>query len=71
MLTDADSEKISRGIAEDLEGNVMAERIGRCPSMVSRDIARDGGEPVIGPWSPAGWPRSTVADPRPTQGPST
>ncbi|MGH3899039.1 MAG: transposase [Pseudonocardiaceae bacterium] len=43
MLTEADREKISRGIAEELEGKVIAERIGRCPSVVSRDIARHGG----------------------------
>ncbi len=43
MLTDADREEISRGIAERLEGGVIAERIGRDPSVVSRDIARHGG----------------------------
>src|SRR5437588_719301 len=32
MLTDADREEISRGIAENLEGKVIAARIGRCPS---------------------------------------
>ena len=43
MLTEADREEISRGIAEDLEGKVIAARIGRCPSVVSREIARHGG----------------------------
>jgi transposase, IS30 family len=43
MLTEADREEISRGIAEDLEGTVIAERIGRSPSVVSREIARHGG----------------------------
>jgi IS30 family transposase len=43
MLTEADREEISRGIAEDLEGRVIAERIGRCPSVVSREITRHGG----------------------------
>ena len=43
MLTDADREEISRGIAENLEGKVIAARIGRCPSVVSREIARHGG----------------------------
>lgn len=43
MLTEADREEISRGIAEDLEGKVIAERIGRSPSAVSREITRHGG----------------------------
>jgi IS30 family transposase len=43
MLTEADREEISRGIAEDLEGKVIAARIGRCPSVVSREITRPGG----------------------------
>ena len=40
MLTDADREEISRGNAE---GRVIAERIGRDPSVVSREVARHGG----------------------------
>ncbi len=43
MLTEADREVISRGIAEDAQGRVIAERIGRDPGVVSRDIARHGG----------------------------
>ena len=43
MLTEADREEISRGIAEDLEGKVIAARIGRCPSVVCREISRHGG----------------------------
>jgi len=43
MLTETDREEISRGIAEQLEGWVIAERIGRDPSVVCRDIARHGG----------------------------
>ena len=43
MLTEADREEISRGIAEELEGTVIAARIRRCPSVVSREIARHGG----------------------------
>ncbi|MGH3927447.1 MAG: helix-turn-helix domain-containing protein, partial [Pseudonocardiaceae bacterium] len=43
MLTDPDREEISRGIAQDLEGKVIAARIGRCPSVVCREIARHGG----------------------------
>jgi len=34
---------MSLGIAEGVQGKVIAERIGRCPSMVSREIARHGG----------------------------
>lgn len=43
MLTDADREEISRGIAENLEGKLIAARIGRCPSVVCREITRHGG----------------------------
>jgi transposase, IS30 family len=43
MLTEVDREGISRGIAENLEGTAIAERIGRSPSVVSREIARHGG----------------------------
>ena len=43
MLGAADREEISRGIAEGVEGVVIAARIGRDPSVVSRDIARHGG----------------------------
>ncbi len=43
MLSAADREEISRGIAEGAEGVVIAARIGRVPSVVSRDIARHGG----------------------------
>lgn len=43
MLSEADREEISRGIAEELDGKVIAARIGRCPSVVSREIARHGG----------------------------
>lgn len=43
MLTEADREEISRGIAENVESQVIAERIGRHPSVVCRDIARHGG----------------------------
>jgi IS30 family transposase len=43
MLTAADREEISRGLAEDLSQVVIAARIGRDPSVVSREIARHGG----------------------------
>ncbi|WP_232838889.1 IS30 family transposase [Streptomyces triticisoli] len=36
-------EEISRGLAEGLEQKQIAERIGRCPSIVSREIRRHGG----------------------------
>ncbi len=43
MLTETDREEISRGIVAGREGQVIAARIGRCPSVVSREIARHGG----------------------------
>lgn len=44
-LTAADREEISRGIVEGLSGKDIAARIGRCPSVVSREIARHGSRP--------------------------
>src|SRR4051794_32060846 len=43
MLTLADREEISRGLAEGLEYKQIARLIGRNPSVVSRDVARHGG----------------------------
>jgi transposase, IS30 family len=43
MLTLADREEISRGLAELLEYKEIAVRIGRDPSVVSREVARHGG----------------------------
>jgi len=43
MLTMAEREEISRGIAQDVSGKVIAARIGRDASVVSREIARHGG----------------------------
>jgi len=43
MLSAADREEISRGIAEGVEGAVIAARIGRDPSVISREITRHGG----------------------------
>ena len=43
LVSGADREEISRGIAEGVEGVVIAARIGRNPSVVSREIARHGG----------------------------
>jgi transposase, IS30 family len=43
MLTLADREEISRGLAESLEYREIAVRIGRDPSVVSREVARHGG----------------------------
>ena len=45
MLGAAEREEISRGIAEGVDGVVIAARIGRNPSVVSREIARHGGRP--------------------------
>lgn len=42
-LSLSDREEISRGLAEGVEQRQIAERIGRCPSVVSRDIRRHGG----------------------------
>nr|WP_260195553.1 IS30 family transposase [Actinophytocola gossypii] len=43
MLTLADREEISRGLAESLEFKDIAVRIGRDASVVSREVARHGG----------------------------
>ena len=43
MLMLSDREEISRGLAEDLEFTEIARRIGRDPSVESRDVARHGG----------------------------
>ena len=43
MLTGGDREEISRGIAEGVDQAVIAERIERNPSVVSREIRRHGG----------------------------
>ena len=43
MLTLIDREEISRGLAEDLFFTEIAVRIGRDPSVVSREVARHGG----------------------------
>ena len=43
MLMLADREEISRGLAESLEYKEIGLRIGRDPSVVSRDVARHGG----------------------------
>lgn len=43
MLTEVDREEISRGVAELLRYKDIAARIGRDPSVVSREVARHGG----------------------------
>ena len=43
MLLLSDREEISRGLAEELEFKQIASRIGRDPSVVSREVARHGG----------------------------
>jgi IS30 family transposase len=53
MLTLADREEISRGLAESLEYKDIAIRIGRDASVVSREVARHGGRDAY---------RATVAD---------
>lgn len=42
-LLDPEREEISRGIAEGLSGRVIAARLGRHPSVVNREVARNGG----------------------------
>jgi hypothetical protein len=42
-LTLADREEISRGMAESLDYKDIAARIGRDPSIVSREVTRHGG----------------------------
>jgi len=43
MLTMLDREEISRGLAEGLQYKQIAARIGRDPSVISREVARHGG----------------------------
>jgi len=43
MPTPVDREEISRGVVEGLQGKQIAVGISRCPSVVSREIARHGG----------------------------
>lgn len=43
MLSVVDREEISRGVAEGLEYREIAERVGRDPSVVSREVRRFGG----------------------------
>ncbi|MGW4468032.1 IS30 family transposase [Micromonospora sp. NPDC004704] len=49
-LTVADREEITRGIAEGLSGQQIAARIGRDPSVVSREICRGGGRGFYRAW---------------------
>jgi len=42
-LTLLEREEISRGIAEDVSARTIAARLGRDPSVISREIARNGG----------------------------
>ena len=42
-LTLVEREEVSRGIAGDVSARTIAARLGRDPSVVSREIARNGG----------------------------
>lgn len=53
MLMLSDREEISRGLAEGLQYKEIARRLGRDPSVVSREVARHGGRAVY---------RATAAD---------
>lgn len=44
QLTAAEREEISRGIAAGLSSRAIAAALGRAPSTVSREIARNGGQ---------------------------
>ncbi len=50
VLTVQDREEITRGIAEGLTGKEIAARIGRDPSVVSREITRGGGHGFYRAW---------------------
>jgi transposase, IS30 family len=50
ILTVQDREEITRGIAEGVSGNEIAARIGRDPSVVSREIRRGGGRGFYRAW---------------------
>ncbi len=54
IVSAADREEISRGIAENAEGKLIAGRIARCPSVVSREISRHGGRAGYRAWPPTG-----------------
>lgn len=46
QLTSLEREEVSRGIAAGLSARMIATRLGRSPSTVSREIARNGGRGV-------------------------
>jgi len=50
LLTEQDREEITRGIAAGLTGQRIAARIGRDPSVVSREITRGGGRGFYRAW---------------------
>ncbi|MBM3781858.1 MAG: helix-turn-helix domain-containing protein [Acidobacteria bacterium] len=58
VLSTAEREDISRGLAAQIPYRVIAERLGRAPSTISREVARHGGgaayratAPTVLPWS--------------------
>lgn len=64
MLTDQDREEISRGIAAGEEQKQIADRIGRDPSVVCREIARHGGREGYRAGRAAGRARRSRARPK-------
>jgi IS30 family transposase len=66
-LSAGDREEISRGIAAGLSARAIASRVGRSPSTVSREIARNGGRTAYraGAADQAAWERARR--PRPSR----
>jgi hypothetical protein len=55
-LSAAEREEISRGVAAGDSGRVIAMRLGRASSTVTRELARNGGATGIGPSAPTWLP---------------
>ena len=54
VLTLAEREDISRGIASGCSMRIIAQDLRRPPSTVSREVARHGGQPLGSPSTPPG-----------------
>jgi hypothetical protein len=71
MLTLAEREDISRGIASGSSIREIAKGLQRAASTVSREVARHGGRPCIEPMKPIIRPGSRLCGPRRAFLPST